>query len=206
MCGVNWLQDRTSHLPGGGGGAGDCTWRVNVFCTWAKLYLAQLSWSLGLPSIQPWTWFAIELLFKESLALAKLSKCLLKQITVDGTKACQTPSQQTPQNLEQQFHVPTNEEINFTLPFKLPDFFSSGLWGVYKSLEIIWNVYICIYIYFLEQNSFYLKESITISKKNMFDFHEKLVFSVVRRRALNMIIKCFISTEAQFIHLQKIIF
>lgn len=55
--------------------------------------------------------------------------------------------------------------------------------------------------------SFISKESVTINKKNMLDFHEKLVlFSMIRRRALKVVIICFMSTEAQLIHLQKIIF
>lgn len=68
-------------------------------------------------------------------------------------------------------------------------------------------VYVHLYLFLGNRIAFISKESVTINKNNMLDFHEKLVlFSMLRRRPLKVIIICFISTETQLIHLQKIIF
>lgn len=59
-----------------------------------------------------------------------------------------------------------------------------------------------IYLFPRDRIAFILKGSMTINKlKNVLGFCEKLVlFSVIERRALKVIIKCFLSTEVGTTH------
>lgn len=144
---------------------------------------------------------------ERSLALGKILECLLKQGTSSWSGQNQSLSNSKSMSTfeSRTTHVSSNEEINFTLLYQLPKFFffSSGLQGVHKPLEIAWKyVYVHIYLFTGSRVAFISKGCVTINKlKNVLGFCENLVlFSVIGRRVLKVIIKCSISTEAGTTH------
>lgn len=154
----NWTDcKRTSCLPS----VAICTWTVNVIYTWAKLYLpAALESRPSCHSVMHlvWSWAALwgSIQNERSLALSMPLECLLKQSAVDGTKTCQTPNWWAPSNLEQYFHIPSEEMKWFHIILSTNKgffhqefffFFKSGFRMFVNPLKLC--EYISLYMYFL---------------------------------------------------------